>query len=237
MTTKTNSLEGGSSGTGITSGNSGGGSGDAFDAALNAEFSNVRAAHGSLSARCVLSAASTANVEWATAGTHWFARSYLYMDTAPPANMQIINVLSTGTLRAMVQVQSSDRKVRILDAGFTQIGISTNALAVDAWHRIEVEFTQGTTTAGLVVVKIYSGANLESGTPTETITSSSATVSAWNQIRIGCMFSANQTWSDGYHDSVGISDTAALGPFTPPSTTKAPAVPRLRPKLRALLVR
>lgn len=211
MTVKLNTFEGGTDGAAITTGNSGGTSGDAFDTVLACNYSNLNPAHGTLSARAVLSAAATAMLEWATSGGHWYVRDYLYMDTAPPANMQLINALSSGTLRAMVQIQSSDRKLRILDAGFVQIGISAAALAIDAHHRIEVEFTQGTTTAGLVVVKIYSGADLESATPTETVTASSATVAAWNQIRVGSMFSANQTWSDGYHDSIGISDVAYLG--------------------------
>ena len=209
MTTKTNGFEGLADETAITTGNSGGTSGTAFDHVLNVVADTARAAHGTVSCRPTLAANSSGYVGWLASGTTWYARAYMYLTSSPPANLIFMTPFSGATIRVMVRILTG-RQVQITDSGFVSRGQSTTVLATGQWYRIEAQFVQGTSAAGLCTVRIYS--TPDGTTPTETITATSMTVAAWDRIRLGVDFSTSQTFSALWLDDVGISDTGWLGP-------------------------
>lgn len=229
MTTLTNTFEGGSDETAITTANSGGGSGDAFNDVLNATFDTARSAHGSVACRWSVSGAASSQVSWLTSGTTWFARAYVHMTDAPPANMQLITAMDGGTIRLMVRVMT-DRTVQITSSGFSSLGQSTTVLPLDSWVRVEARIQEGTG-AGLCTVRIYS-TDPDGTTPDETVTATSATVSTYERIRYGANFSGSQTY-DLWGDDLGASDVDWLGP----SVAATSAQPLRRPRLRHLLIR
>lgn len=210
MTVKVNRFEGGSDETAITTGNSGGDSGDAFDSPVqNATFDTARASHGSVSGRLSVAGTSSAHVTWSTTGGTWYTRIYLYMSAAPPANLQLIKPMSSTTIRAAVRILTG-RTVQISSSALGDLGTSTTVLATGQWHRIEALFTQGGPASGLAVVRIYTSA--DSTTITETLTASSTTISSWDRLRYAGDFSGAQTY-DLWVDGLGASDSDWLGPY------------------------
>lgn len=208
MTNKLNTLEGGTSGSTITLGNSGGASGDAFDSdLLGATFDNTRAAHGLLSAKCSVSGVSTAHVGWSTTGSTWYGRVAFYMTAAPPANMQLIRVISTTTDRFFFRVMTT-RAVQITSSAFGDLGTSSTILSTGQWNAIEFTLTVGGPAANLAQCKIYTNSDFAS--PVETLNATSTTISAFDRVRFGCNFSGVQTY-DLWVDDLGLSDTGYLG--------------------------
>lgn len=208
MTVKLNSLEGGSDETAITAGNSGGVSGDALDSdILGAVFDNLRASHGLFSARCSVSGVSTAHVAWSTTGNTWYGRVAFYMTAAPPANMQLVRVISSTTDRFFFRIMTG-RTVQITSSAFGDLGTSTTVLALNQWNGLEFQLSVGGPAAGLAQCKIYTNADFAS--PVETLNAASTTISSWDRIRFGCNFSGVQTY-DLWVDDLGLSDTGYLG--------------------------
>lgn len=204
MTIKLNFFENGADEAAITTGNSAGP--DAFDATTNCTFDTAHAAHGSVSSRCNPAGTSTSGLTWFTSGATWHGRIALYMGGAPPANMQLVQVIGAGVslyFRIM-----TGRTVQISSTAVGNLGTSTTVLALNQWNGIEFKVIQGTTSANLGQCKIYTDQYFES--VVETINASSTTVASWDRIRIGASFSAGQTY-DLWIDDLGLSDTDYLG--------------------------
>jgi hypothetical protein len=188
VTVKLNTFEGGSDETAITSGNSGGVSGDALDSDI-------------------LGAVFTAHVAWSTTGSTWYGRVAFYMTAAPPANMQLIRVISSTTDRFFFRIMTG-RTVQITSSAFGDLGTSTTVLALNQWNAIEFTLTAGGPAANLAQCKIYTNADFAS--PVETLNATSTTISSFDRIRFGCNFSAVQTY-DLWIDDLGLSDAGYLG--------------------------
>lgn len=223
MTTKLNTFEGGTDETAITAGNSAGVSGDSLDSdILLASFDNLRAAHGAFSARCSVSASSTAHVAWSTTGNTWYGRVSFYMTAAPPANMQLIRVISTTTDRFFFRIMTG-RTVQITSSAFGDLGTSSTVLSTNQWNAIEFTLTVGGPAANLAQCKIYTDQYYAS--PVETINASSTTISSFDRIRFGCNFSGSQTY-DLWIDDLGLDNTgyiAGLGLQNAPPPVRMPS--------------
>ena len=137
MTQLLNSAEGGSNGTTVTTGNSGGTSGNAFDSVLigtgaSVTYSSAQSAHGELSIESVLgSSASSSMVEWSTSLTGsslsqvWF-RVYVYLPALPTGNLRLFRCHNGGTFLGAVAINSSGN-ISLLDSG-------KRVLAVDPFY-------------------------------------------------------------------------------------------------------
>jgi hypothetical protein len=163
-----NSCEGGSNGTGVTTGNSGGASGDAFgvvniaNGTLN--YDNSNPAHGSL---CHLynvaaSPSGVMRVGWTftaiTTGNKIAGRIYLRRTSNPTGSGQALwtcGLIGTGTC-AMVDINTAGQP-RIWDSVNTTQTF-TNPISLAGWNRIEFEVTLGT--SGSTGVRLYSGDSL-----------------------------------------------------------------------------
>ncbi len=231
MTTLVNSFEGGSNTTTISTGNSGGVSGNAFDsvtigALAGVTFSSTHAAHGFLS--CAIATGSpgaNALLTWTTSLTAttvpqaWF-RAYFYL-TAYSGNLRVIRVQNAGTLCGAVAFNAS-AKVSLLDSAGTGQKTSTTTLPANQWFRIE-GFVIGSASVGQVQAQIYLAE--DSPTPTETLTTAATlnTTGAMNRVDFGNPASvASFTY---WLDDVGASTTGYIGPsVTRRSTSIVPSL-------------
>ena len=217
-----NSFEGGTQGTGVTSGNSGGASGNAFDlvniGALSAiTFDNTESdAAGFLAGKFTTGSPSSNDyVGWAKPlglqNQVWF-RAYCYFP-AFAGNVRLIRVLTpSGTLCAAIQVNNSG-KVQTLNSAGAQQTISTLTLPVNQWFRLEGYFI-GSQNRGQIQVKIFVS-NPYGTVPDETDTSGSAvaTIGTFGDITFGNPSSvANYTF---WLDDLGVSNTGYIGPVNP----------------------
>lgn len=249
MTLLTNSWEGGTNGTVLSTGNTGGLSGNAFDA-VNAsgtgttgKFSNTQAAHGSLSMQLIYASgvASKAYVSWTTSmgaqSQIWF-RLYVYLTAYPNAAMRLWSTDIGGVTLCSALYVNTGGTLSFNDtsaAAFT----TTNAIPLNTWYRLE-GFCTGSATVGQLELKMFAG---DSATPVETDTSAATrnTGGTQDSYRFGSLQTVTNTPAlTIYYDDIGLSSTGYLGPsgvaFVPgaarriPSRTPAlPPVRRYRP--------
>jgi hypothetical protein len=170
-----NSAEGGSNGTTVTTSNSGGVSGNAFDsvnidAGASLTFDNTHAAHGGLSYNFFSSSPNDAYVVWTTSmgtQTEFWGRCYLYITAIPTNTFSFFRALNAGALAAEIRVAQSTGSLYIRDSGANIVGTSVNAVAVNAWNRIDFHFVTNTTN-GRVDVALYNS-NPDGTQPTELV--------------------------------------------------------------------
>lgn len=223
MTLLINGFESGSSGTAITTGNSGGSGTNAFDAVVTmysggaANYSNAEAAHGSLSGLLLSGGSGNAWVSWSTSLTAtglsevWW-RCYYYFPSLPGTTAYLhVAEYSGGSSGAGTHLRLSSTGII---QGFNISGSSvltfTNAVTAGSWFRMEGYYI-GSATAGQVQAELY--LSMDSATPTETQTSGAA-------INTGGLITALDfglvNWSGGspqfYIDDVGASTTGYIGP-------------------------
>lgn len=181
MTTLTNTFEGGTPGTTVTAANSGGLSGNAFDAVAavaggsTIAFDSTYAAHGSVSLKLATASTSESTyVQWTTSmGTQttvWF-RLYLYLTAYPALNTRLWNATDASTACGSLLVHSSTSPAGVLifaGPSGSAILTSTNAVPLNQWSRIE-GFLTGSASAGQVGFSLYD--QKDSLAPTETQTS------------------------------------------------------------------
>lgn len=218
-TTLTNGLEGITpSGTTVTSGNSGGASGSAFDVVQVGSGTTVASdsahpAHGILGLKIATGATSTtAYVAWTTSmgtKTTTFKRAYLYFTAAPAANVRVLNFVGAATSRGNVLATTAGKMIFTNAAGGTVL--TSAAFPLNAVFRLEVKFT-GDASAGQWEYKIWNSPD-SNGTPDDTQTSAANlnTGGTTDTYRFGvgtALANAGPYWMD----DVGLSDTAYLGP-------------------------
>lgn len=222
MTRLTNSFEGGTSGITISTGNSGGISGNAFDvvaigSAATLTYSSTEAAHGSLSGKYV-TGASSVNVltEWSTSLTGSSVstccfRFYGYFPSLPSSTMVVCSILNGATEVLFVVITSSGTIQLKYGSGNTTAHTSTSAVAAGAWFRLE-GFVVASASAGQVSFSYYAAPNSATATESYTSAASLNTGTGITVIRFGNP--SSQASYTLYLDDVGASDTGYLGPVT-----------------------
>jgi hypothetical protein len=212
--TDLNSFEGGSSGTTITAGNSGGASGTAFTSVTGTcTFDNAQVMHGGLAAKFVTSA-STAFVQWNSIGnvtTLWF-RLYCYLTANPAASVRVCSFQTSAATRCGTLSISTAGKLLFVDsAGTTQL-TSTNSVNLNGWTRVE-GFITGSATVGQEEFRLF--LTPDSGIATETLTSAASlnTSGTLDQAVFGQNASASVTY---WLDDIGVTDQGYLGPAAVP---------------------
>lgn len=206
MAAANNTFEGGTNTTTITTGNSGGGSGNAFDvvnigSGSGVTFDNTHAHTSSLAGKMASGTGNGATVRWSTtigSQTQVWGRQYIYITANPSADLSIFSngfdlyVTSTG-------------KVKLVGIA---TATSTNSLTLNQWNRIEHRYNaavSGTFEAQLFVT------DPDATSPTETIAStgnySGISVSTYD-------FGVFRTGTSGtmWIDDININTTAYPGP-------------------------
>lgn len=221
MTTLYNNFEGGTSTTTVSTGNSGGVSGNAFDsvsvgATASLQFSSAQAAHGTLSMLVQNGASSSsAHADWTTSmGTqatiYW--RAYCYMPGSAGSAWRMIQAETTGSHVGSVFISGTTIHLSY-GSGFTSAGTLTTPVPTGQWFRLEGYFT-GDSSAGAVSASLYTVT--DSVTPAETKTFTGLnTGSPMNQYQFGQLANASSL-GPFYLDDIAVSSTGPIGPFTYP---------------------
>jgi len=220
-----NTFEGGTSGTGISTGNSGGASGRAFDAVntsgagTTAQFSSAQAMHGTLSAALAFASgvSSTAYLTWSTSAgalpTVWF-RLYVWHSAYPTVNTRLWQCdIGGSTLCASVYLMTNGTLL-VGNTSSATITQSTTVVPNNAWYRIE-GYVTGSAAAGQTELKIFTTPDGPLSSPAETNTSAATqnTGGVPSAYRYGSFAAVTETsaWTC-YLDDIGLSGTGYLGP-------------------------
>jgi hypothetical protein len=173
MTLRTNTAEGGTNGTAVTAGNSGGASGDAFGtvsagAGGTIAYSSATAAHGSLSIAFTPASATLCYVvmnDGATS-TSFTARAYLYLTGLPSAETILLDVQGAAGGTAARLHLSTTGTLKLVNTAGSVVSSGTQVLALNTWYRIALH---GNVAASATVrYALYAG---DSSTPLEQFTS------------------------------------------------------------------
>lgn len=232
MTVLLNSFEGGTSGTALTTGNTGGASGNAFDAisvgaAATLAFSNAQAAHGTLSCQVAIGGTSTtALAEWTTSmgtqATVWY-RLYLYFTGNPSATVRPYAARSGASLAATVAVNTSG-KLALLNAASSTQATFTNSIPLNKWFRIEGLIT-GNASAGVITCSLYDTPDSATADETRSVTAQNTT-GLLSQYWFGEQASVTNV-GPYWMDSAGISSTGPIGPVKNAVASGSSIVPSL----------
>jgi len=222
-----NNLEGGTNGTTITTANSGGASGHAFDVASVTNgtliYSNAHSAHGSLAAAMSTTVAGgSALIGWTTSlgtVTSLYGRFNLYLTGYPNVVDANVQMKGTGSSSAgNVQIDTTGHIIAQTPS-FANAFTFTNAIPLNQWVRIEW-FLQGGT-AGNAQFTINYYASVDSINVTETHTD---TASAWGGTG-GTIDEMDFGWTNThpsqptiYIDDLAMSPFQFLGPAGIPMT-------------------
>lgn len=154
MTTYQNSFEGGSNGTGITIGNSGGASGDAFtavDTSGTVTFSTTGAFHGTLGMQIVTGAAATGAYYAITGSRQAAMRCYYYVTSLPSAGLRVMAFLNSGLSSNYCAIAVSSAGVlTMIDNAGAVVATSAGSISAGTWYRLEMKLdntTSGSQTA------------------------------------------------------------------------------------------
>jgi hypothetical protein len=226
MTLYSNTFEGApASGTTISTSNSGGASGTAFDVVVTGAsawcvYDDTRTKHGSYSMKLHPASGVAVNVGVTVPSTKTLAaRMYLYITAAATADFYQIRFTVGGTRVLSVHIQGTG-KFRVADAAGASPGLFTAAAAVpnNTFVRIELYGSVGTTTSNSTVTfASYLG---DSTTPIDSFTTSTANLgtSAFTGITFGK--ADTSTYATEYWiDDLAWDDAASglIGPFVSPS--------------------
>lgn len=217
-----NNAEGGTSGTTVTTGNSGGASVNAFDVVTigtssAVTFDNGHAAHGSLAYKMAVpvGVANISSVAWTTSlGTQttvWF-RLYLYF-TSQPATFGVWRALQGASLCAGV-VLVSDGTMQVRNAANGTVFTTASVIPINQWFRLE-GFVTGSASTGQVELKFFS--SLDATVPDETQTSLANLNLRGppNTYQAGALTSVGSTF---WIDDLGVSTVGYMGPAGIPGT-------------------
>jgi hypothetical protein len=213
----TNNLEGGTSGTAISSANSGGISGNAFDTITGTapNFSNSQPAHGALG----MALQGTGAAQWTSAGgsfdnsiTTMWGRCYVLITATPSVVVHGPSLTSpTGaTATGFWEITTGAKITTQCKGGTTRT--STTVLSTNTLYRIEwkhVLVPSGTCTWDTT---IYTG---ESASPTETMTQATGTgVSTDTNINAVKWGSTNAVTANTiFFDDFEVNDSHFPGPL------------------------
>ena len=231
-----NSFEGGSDGTTITTGNSGGASGDAFNnvtigASCTCVFKNNPAGAGLTGQMTMPATAAATHVDWTGMGSLTsavFFRMYLRKSGTPATTwFWPLEGLNNAAARCFGLAIRTNDVIRIDDASGTEVVAlrGTQAIPNNQWVRIEAKVVPSTT-VGTVEWRLYLSA--DSTTISETLNAGSLVLGAnLDQVMFGNISSPtgmnNLNW---HYDNLAVSTVDWLGPAVVAGTSR-PA-PRLR---------
>jgi len=191
VTRLSNSFEGGSDGTSISAGNSGGVSGNAFDnvGGTTPTFSAAAGLFGSLGMACSVAAAAQSDVIWSTLNPTTFdtcsGRFYINQAAAPGVIVRLNRVRQAATQQWALAIDTSGF-IRILDGA--NAALATGAVNV-AGSPTRIEY-QADRAAGAITVRIFKPHQASEPVETLSVTGQSIGASAWDDIRHGLVSSS-----------------------------------------------
>lgn len=237
MPTLTNTAEGGTLTAAVTTGNSGGASGNAWDSvavggALTYDNTHNR---GAVAYKVVGDTVNPTYMTWSTAlgtvGEVW-GRIYLYLTAAPSAATGLVRLRVGGvqTMRIQLATAGAGQLEIRKNSGNTLVGTVPTACATNQWIRFEYHLLAVTSGAQLEV-RLYNTA--DSATATDQFSSTGDTLTSANVDEVAVGHHNASAASTLWMDDIEVNTTGWPGP----SVTPIPhllAVARRRPALPAV---
>jgi hypothetical protein len=221
----TNTAEGGSDTTAVTTGNSGGGSGTAFGsvsagAGGTITFSATQVAHGALSYQFASAAGVTcfARLDNPSNSTSFTGQAYYYLTGYPSANSIIYAQQNTsGSVNTQLLLNTSGQILVQNAAGSTQATF-TNAVPLNTWTRITC-FGTVSGTVGTINASMYPG---DSTSATETKNLTNMNTNTLNALRIVVGKFSATTMATLYIDDISVDTLSSteLAPAALPSAAR-----------------
>lgn len=215
MAQKTNTAEGGSNGVTVTTGNSGGASGDAWDAvqigaSAGLTYTTAEKANGSVGySMSTAGTSTTCYLRWTGFNlARVFMRAYVKYDAAPVSGSNILLARGGGSQVFNLRCNASGGFTLKLPGGGDVAGSpSASTIPTGAWFRIECDVTVGTSAAW--EYKYFASPDSTTATETKSGTANFGTTNVAD-LSFGNS-AANANWQ-AYMDALGYSDAAYLGP-------------------------
>jgi hypothetical protein len=229
-----NTFEGGTDTAAITTGNSGGASGDAFNAVVGTcTYVSTPAMNGTLAAKFDHTAANAQSlVRWTGLGTittdvYW--RLYAQY-TALPNNGNAGKMMIVFTAAAAVSgvfVVSTAGHVQILNAASASLGVGTGTV-IPAGQRVRLEgHIISATSNGTMEMRSWNDPD-STGTPNDTVTSTVGVLgSDTDRVDIGLAAFGSLATIDFVFDDLAVSTAGWIGPDT--TAERAFQVPSVYP--------
>jgi hypothetical protein len=227
-----NSFEGGSDGTVLTTANTGGASGDAASSITDPnsiqKFNAANALHGGMCMTIVQTATpASTRWDWTGLGTItntdvWF-RSYLKIGTTIGQAVFMGVRTNAAALAAEFFVDATGH-IAVNTGGGTNIAVllGTTVISADQWIRLEARVRANGVGASHVEWWLYTTADSTSVTETKVSTVENAGTDV-GQVRWGQVTNTTANRIT-YHEDVAVSTAGALGP------SSAPVTPAMQPR-------
>ena len=217
---RSNTFEGGSDNVTISTGNSGGSSGDAFSAIFSTPtFEASRALHGSLGMDIAIPGTATAiSARWSGLGSitgDIFLRAHIILDSLPGAPLRWGQFRTSAPALGLAMTVNASGKLAFLNSSSVTISSVTSAttMPTGSFFRVEVRSNPAN---GDVEWRYYS--DPDSTTIDETKSTTAQTIGAnTDAADFGQTSSGTLTNFNCGFDDVAVSDLGWLGPAVPPT--------------------
>lgn len=224
-----NSFEGGSNGVTITSGNSGGASGDALDTVDNGagvgtvQYSSAQSAHGSLA--MLVATGGTTSLAYGgytlSSVTTDYMRGYFRVASLPGAVAILARYMTSTNQSFRVNIKAAGT-LEIRDNANSVVGTTSSAVSAGAWFRLEL-FSTFSATVGAIVLRLY--ASPDSTTVTDSLNLSGLALSASaTSVRYGVGATAANI-ANTWIDDIAVEGATWHGPAVRSITLSGIAVP------------
>ena len=208
---KQNTAEGGTDGTTVTTGNSGGASGDAFSTVSvgtgTITYTNTLAHTGAYSINISPGSGTASSFQYNFNVNlniqRMSVRAYVYLTAFPSTGTQWLTIGNTGNA-AVIAIGSNGRP-------FVQDGTGTNntsltAISLNTWLRLELTAVVGdTTSTGTIVANIYNGDDITNPVYSYSSTARNTTTAPLTYALIGKATNSG-SWATMYIDDFTVTD-------------------------------
>lgn len=214
-----NTAEGGTNGTVVTTGNSGGASGTAWStvnvgtSGTTVQFSAAQQAIGGLSYLFTTGGtAESAFMTWSTPitpGLTTYARAYCYIQSSTVSIFRFLQLTDASFLSCGGIGTTALSKFKLINSAGSLVGTSTTTAPQNQWIRLELKVFSDAS-VGEIELKIF--LNSQSNTPTETLAATNVNTRGGNIA--AAVFGIDVATSNltMYQDNMAVSNTGYIGP-------------------------
>lgn len=230
MSAGANNAEGGSNGVTVTVGNSGGGSGAAFNSVIangasTITFDNSNPAHGTFAYKLACANTQTTYLGWTfTAAGTIVVRAYIYIGSLPGVQVRLFDIRNTTPATTLRLQTNSANKFEIQEGGTgTPIALTSGIFSANTWYRWETYISALGAGSAHYVSSIYVGDTTPGTFATVTRTTAQLGTANMSALQIGNntgpAFAGNIWLDDLQYDTTA---SAFFGPVSNPALTAPP---------------